>query len=375
MKSFSRLDNLRQHCQTVHSDSPEQNEEMLHRLTELHSSLAASAAKNQQAYARVVRRPTASTNEEPESLLTSSLNRDNVSRRGRTQTDPLPRIRRDSLPKATRSRSDVFSSAYSSADKYNTRTSAPLTTSPVLQGTSRPISWNMNDIWTLPGNYQNSTPVQKFESPEISPLDKPSDRPKTTLPNPQTLMATRPARQMASDMRYSWNSRGDGLPCSSSCDLNNAAIQSPVVRPVDHLENTDMTRSSRISLHLPPPSVSPCPLPPLVALDRLRQDSDAQDHLARSGHEGRPRGKYSSASFSYSPSGGEMEPKSQPFFQRWSVAGFEMHPHYRAGSAVRMCSSRTFPGWSSSAPAFQSPQLDHYRLLDTSRKRKANDDS
>lgn len=375
MKSFSRLDNLRQHCQTVHSESPEQNEEMLRRLTALHSSLAASAAKNQQAYARVVRRPTASTHEEPESLLDSSLNHDNVSRRGRTQTDPLPRLRRDSLPKATRSRSDVFSTAYPSADKYNARVSAPLSTSPVLQGTSRPISWNMNSFRAIPENYQSGTPVQHFESPEISPLDKPSDRPKTALPNPQAHMAVRPARQMVPDMRHSWSSRGDGLPCSSPYDLNSAAAPPPVVSPADYLENTDMMRSSCMSLRPPLPSVSPCPLPPLVALDRLRQDSDVQDHLARSGREGSSGGKFSSASISYSPYHGEMEPKLPPFFQRWSVAGFEMYPHYRAGSAARMSTSRTYPGWSSSAPTCQSPHTEYYRLLDTSRKRKANDDS
>ncbi|KAL4399813.1 Up in starvation [Malassezia pachydermatis] len=49
MKSFSRLDNLRQHCQTVHSDTPERNEEVLRKLTVLHANLAASAAKNQKA--------------------------------------------------------------------------------------------------------------------------------------------------------------------------------------------------------------------------------------------------------------------------------------------------------------------------------------
>ena len=50
-KSFSRLDNLRQHCQTVHSDVPERNEEMLRRLTAVHADLAADAAKHQRMYA------------------------------------------------------------------------------------------------------------------------------------------------------------------------------------------------------------------------------------------------------------------------------------------------------------------------------------
>ncbi|KAI9570716.1 hypothetical protein HD554DRAFT_2017943 [Boletus coccyginus] len=41
-KQFSRLDNLRQHAQTVHSDKQEQNERMMRDLTSLHASMAAA---------------------------------------------------------------------------------------------------------------------------------------------------------------------------------------------------------------------------------------------------------------------------------------------------------------------------------------------
>ncbi|EJD06179.1 uncharacterized protein FOMMEDRAFT_153579 [Fomitiporia mediterranea MF3/22] len=41
-KQFSRLDNLRQHAQTVHSDKPEDNERMMRELTALHTSMAAA---------------------------------------------------------------------------------------------------------------------------------------------------------------------------------------------------------------------------------------------------------------------------------------------------------------------------------------------
>ncbi|KAF8352148.1 hypothetical protein F5887DRAFT_15115 [Amanita rubescens] len=41
-KQFSRLDNLRQHAQTVHSDKQEQNEAMMRHLTSLHASMAAA---------------------------------------------------------------------------------------------------------------------------------------------------------------------------------------------------------------------------------------------------------------------------------------------------------------------------------------------
>ncbi|PWN20042.1 hypothetical protein BCV69DRAFT_217230 [Microstroma glucosiphilum] len=50
-KAFSRLDNLRQHAQTVHSDESERNELMMSELTNLHAHLAASAARDQHAQA------------------------------------------------------------------------------------------------------------------------------------------------------------------------------------------------------------------------------------------------------------------------------------------------------------------------------------
>ncbi|KAN0066221.1 Up in starvation [Thecaphora frezii] len=53
-KAFSRLDNLRQHAQTVHADTPERNEAMMQELTALHTSLAQSAAQMQHAKAQVL---------------------------------------------------------------------------------------------------------------------------------------------------------------------------------------------------------------------------------------------------------------------------------------------------------------------------------
>ncbi|KAF8758554.1 Zinc finger, C2H2 type [Rhizoctonia solani] len=45
-KQFSRLDNLRQHAQTVHSDKTDLNERMMRDLTSLHTALAASSHRN-----------------------------------------------------------------------------------------------------------------------------------------------------------------------------------------------------------------------------------------------------------------------------------------------------------------------------------------
>lgn len=53
-KAFSRLDNLRQHAQTVHSDMAERNEIMMQELSSLHASLAQSAAQAQHAHAQVL---------------------------------------------------------------------------------------------------------------------------------------------------------------------------------------------------------------------------------------------------------------------------------------------------------------------------------
>ncbi|KAI0313107.1 hypothetical protein OF83DRAFT_1066045, partial [Amylostereum chailletii] len=47
-KQFSRLDNLRQHAQTVHADKTEQNVRMMRELTSLHASMAAANKATQQ---------------------------------------------------------------------------------------------------------------------------------------------------------------------------------------------------------------------------------------------------------------------------------------------------------------------------------------
>ncbi|KAI0810769.1 hypothetical protein BC629DRAFT_1281244, partial [Irpex lacteus] len=42
-KQFSRLDNLRQHAQTVHADKQDQNDRMMQELTSLHASMTAAS--------------------------------------------------------------------------------------------------------------------------------------------------------------------------------------------------------------------------------------------------------------------------------------------------------------------------------------------
>ncbi|CCA72400.1 hypothetical protein PIIN_06334 [Serendipita indica DSM 11827] len=54
-KQFSRLDNLRQHAQTVHADKPEQNEKMMKELTSLHSSMSAASGNAKRPSKRAAR--------------------------------------------------------------------------------------------------------------------------------------------------------------------------------------------------------------------------------------------------------------------------------------------------------------------------------
>ncbi|KAF8740918.1 hypothetical protein AX14_006665 [Amanita brunnescens Koide BX004] len=68
-KQFSRLDNLRQHAQTVHSDKQEQNEAMMRHLTSLHASMAAA---NKVGQTRGTRRTNPSPVHAPSVSATSS---------------------------------------------------------------------------------------------------------------------------------------------------------------------------------------------------------------------------------------------------------------------------------------------------------------
>ncbi|TFK69575.1 hypothetical protein BDN72DRAFT_767741, partial [Pluteus cervinus] len=70
-KQFSRLDNLRQHAQTVHADKQDQNERMMRDLTSLHASMAAA---NKAGNSRGGRRPNASAATHGASSTMSSSN-------------------------------------------------------------------------------------------------------------------------------------------------------------------------------------------------------------------------------------------------------------------------------------------------------------
>lgn len=54
-KQFSRLDNLRQHAQTVHADKADQNEKMMKELTSLHASMSPATSTSKKATKRAAR--------------------------------------------------------------------------------------------------------------------------------------------------------------------------------------------------------------------------------------------------------------------------------------------------------------------------------
>ncbi|KAK2460728.1 hypothetical protein APHAL10511_007198 [Amanita phalloides] len=68
-KQFSRLDNLRQHAQTVHADKQEQNEAMMRHLTSLHASMASA---NKVGHPRSARRSTNPVHAPPVSSTSSA---------------------------------------------------------------------------------------------------------------------------------------------------------------------------------------------------------------------------------------------------------------------------------------------------------------
>ncbi|KAJ7149417.1 hypothetical protein C8R43DRAFT_1107639 [Mycena crocata] len=105
-KGFSRLDNLRQHAQTVHADKTEQNEAMMRELTNLHASMsgvmsgaanaAAALTNNSNSNSNATSAAAGSANtaaatSTPTATNTSTTKRaPPTAKRGRTSTGPAP---------------------------------------------------------------------------------------------------------------------------------------------------------------------------------------------------------------------------------------------------------------------------------------------
>ncbi|KAI5982819.1 hypothetical protein EDD15DRAFT_2319477 [Pisolithus albus] len=83
-KQFSRLDNLRQHAQTVHADKQDQNERMMRELTSLHASMAAA---NKAGQPRGKRNQT--VNQAPVAATAAAAASSSSSSSSATQHDPI----------------------------------------------------------------------------------------------------------------------------------------------------------------------------------------------------------------------------------------------------------------------------------------------
>lgn len=123
-KAFSRLDNLRQHAQTVHADMPERNEVMMQELSSLHASLAQSAAQAQHAHAQVLGKSSS-----PGALIASH---NHNSRRGKSggKTSAATRAARVSGHERSRSLSFPQQNAPNALEASTQGTYAPTTTYP-----------------------------------------------------------------------------------------------------------------------------------------------------------------------------------------------------------------------------------------------------
>ncbi|KAJ7441576.1 hypothetical protein FB451DRAFT_1377239 [Mycena latifolia] len=114
-KQFSRLDNLRQHAQTVHADKAAQNEAMMRELTSLHASMTAGGAPS-----------TGGSN-------TSNANGDSNTN-GSGGTSPTAAMPKRAAAKRARA------SASGNANATNTSTTSTTSTSPTGNNTSSPTS-------------------------------------------------------------------------------------------------------------------------------------------------------------------------------------------------------------------------------------------
>lgn len=108
-KSFSRLDNLRQHAQTVHADETERNEAMMQELTNLHASLAASAAQAQHAQALIITRQETGGNTSPTSGKKTTSNRQSRPAAGRERKGSKQHIPTSDEPSSATTLSDGLS--------------------------------------------------------------------------------------------------------------------------------------------------------------------------------------------------------------------------------------------------------------------------
>lgn len=393
-KSFSRLDNLRQHCQTVHSDVPERNEEMLRRLTAVHADLAADAAKHQRMYARVVHHTDLNADKSG-----SDSKSGGQSRGRRAAAAAAAATNAASSPNAAPSSASPSSGGSASPAPKRARHSprepaasaAPATSPPEAHNLRLPSLNSINETERTQGWSSKAGTATKTEdlspksteshwaSPESYYVSSPQP---AASAMPRSRYTWRPPAQLPRSASMSWahvypprappalgRSAGSSrsLPCPTA-DPRAQWYMPPHSRPAYWRTPGAQAQSSPYSVPraasereaATPPAPSPpsvpgmpsrfmgksgaeqnpapgAPLPPLVALDRLRQDVTRP---ARPGPA--PLGARGCRSTAYGP----MPPQSSAPYggapdayeplhyrrHRWSIAGGEIH--HSAGMAA-----------------------------------------
>ncbi|WFC98744.1 zinc finger protein [Malassezia yamatoensis] len=206
-RSFSRLDNLRQHCQTVHSETPDRNDEVLRRLSVLHSNLAASAAKNQRSAAKLPpieiragsesdashdanhsqKKPSLTS---PTSVAVSSL---------LSVNEPSSSSRRSSSDSSVSDNRYAFPS-YQGTKRVSTEVAPPLTSVSSIVSSPQPLNW--------PHHYSSQPPGVRSSSslPPLSDLFNKTHPTKKDI-EPRFTSRTWPVNSMDPTMRPGMDER------------------------------------------------------------------------------------------------------------------------------------------------------------------------
>lgn len=235
-KSFSRLDNLRQHCQTVHSDTPELNQELLRKLTTLHTNLASSVVKNQQQYNKCFRKIPAekvnvSNPQKRKSSSPSPTSEDRNKRRHLPQGEP--EVSTKSLPPHEESSEARYGSAAMNRRSY----------SPPMVTYSRPASYSYLRR-PYPYAYPSDVAPSRYLSYPSSRADHVSNL---------HYQVDQPASSWSYAKYESPSSKLSPLKTSGPLSLPGSnTVDSLSMRP--SLEKPSTSPKSRLALSFPPPA-------------------------------------------------------------------------------------------------------------------------
>ncbi|KAL4245388.1 hypothetical protein ABKN59_010325 [Abortiporus biennis] len=263
-KQFSRLDNLRQHAQTVHADKQEQNERMMHELTSLHASMTAAAKGGQprgkraqaQAQAAALAAATANSSSGSNGTLDGSLPSMSIK-----QEDPVMSV--PSMRPGTSTGTDVHP------------TVIPFVTpaSPFVPHHLQHQPPPLQPILSTTSNHNNTT-IQSPASPFSSPPPHSTSVSPTSQPIPPTTLGPDLAAALAHHQQTQIDPSLQSLPSSP-----HPSLQPSLSRNTNNNSNHIRRSSSRSSMdrhhRSHPHTYFPYPPPPsLMSTEDLRQPLD-----------------------------------------------------------------------------------------------------